>query len=96
MSASQNQVQPTTCQVEVQKYSSEVNVECDQLDWWRIHAAIYPNLARLAQQYLGFCASQVASEEIFSTSGNYMTKRRAAMKGPKLEYLVFLNKNDSD
>ena len=67
--------------------------ESNPLDWWSVEHRNYPILAQLAKKYLCICASSVASEKLFSTSGNVVTPKRSCLKPEKVNMLVFLAKN---
>ena len=51
-----------------------LDAESDPLQWWKVHMAVLPTMAKLAQKYLSVCASSSASERIFSCSGNIVSK----------------------
>ena len=65
----------------------------NDLDWWKVHAPLHPNLARLAKKFLAIPASSVSSERIFSLAGNIVTKKRCRLSAEMVDMLVFLNKN---
>ena len=50
-------------------------------------------LAALAKKYLCIPASSSASESVFSTSGNIVSKMRSCLKPLKVDELVFLAHN---
>ena len=54
-------------------------VQVDPLDWWRIYESRFPNLSRMARDYLAIPATSVPSERCFSIAGSVLTTRRAAM-----------------
>ena len=57
-----------------------VSEEMMLLEWWKAHAKEYPQLAKLAEDYLSIQASSVPCEQLFSSSGQLLSKRRARMK----------------
>lgn len=65
----------------------------DPLSWWRANQTRYPNLARLARIFLAIPATSVPSEQLFSTAGDTLTKKRNRLAGETLEGQVFLYKN---
>ena len=60
--------------------SPHVDEETNPLKWWSVHASSYPMLAVLAKKYLCISASSSASERVFSTSGNIVSKKRSCLK----------------
>ena len=70
-----------------------LDAESDPLQWWKVHMAVLPTMANLAQKYLSVCASSSASERIFSCSGNIVSKKQILLKPDKGNMLVFLAKN---
>ena len=62
----------------------------DPLEWWKANAISYPALSRLSKQYLCISATSSASERLFSTAGNVVTKKRSLLKPEKVDMLVFL------
>ena len=63
----------------------------DDLGWWSRHQFAYPTLARLAKKYLAIPASSAASERVFSSAGNFVTKKRNRLGYDTVDALVFLN-----
>ena len=47
----------------------------------------------MAQKYLGIVASSVPSERLFSTAGNVVDAKRAALLPENVNKLVFLHEN---
>ncbi len=71
----------------------KLDLEDEPLLWWKRHATEIPILATLARKYLCVCATNVASECLFSTSGAIVTPRRSCLKPDKVNMLVFLANN---
>ena len=69
------------------------DVELDPLKWWRVHASTHPILAMLVKKYLCIPASSSASQRVFSTSGNIVSKKWSRLKPHKVNMLVFLAHN---
>ena len=89
-SASANPTTPAArIDLEMSRYVSapEIGLDADLLQWWSMHATIYPSLAKLARKYLCVC------ERLFSVAGNIVTAKRTLLKPHKVDMLVFLAKN---
>ena len=69
------------------KSASPISLRDKPLNWWNVHKCVLPNLARLAQKYLGIVATSVPSERLFSTAGNIVSAERAALLPGSLENL---------
>ena len=52
----------------------------DVMNWWKNHAETYPNLSRLARDYLGISATSASSERLFSSGSNLITDKRNRLK----------------
>jgi len=63
------------------------------LQSWNSNKHILPNLAKLAQKYLGIVATSIPSEHLFSVAGNIASAKRAALLSENVEKLVFLHEN---
>ena len=75
------------------KSASPIGLRDKPLNWWNARKRVLPNLARLAQKYLGIVATSVPSERLFSTAGNIVSAKRAALLPENVEKLVFLHEN---
>ena len=82
-------------EVELKSYlqTMQVDGETDPLDWWRLHQANFPRVARLAQKYLCIPATSAPSERAFSYGGNIVTCHRSLLKPETVDKLVFLANN---
>ena len=65
------------------------SLDCDVLDWWATREKRFPNLSRMARQYLGVPASSAAVERLFSAAGRDFSKLRHNMKADTLENLMW-------
>ncbi len=68
---------------EVHKYwiSAEAEEDIKPLDWWKTHSTEYPNLSKLAVDYLCIQASSVPCEQLFSIAGQVLCKSRNRLSG---------------
>ncbi len=64
----------------------------DVLDWWKIHQTMFPNLSRMARQFLALPASSAGVERLFSRSGEMHGDKRKRLKEETLQSLLFMNK----
>lgn len=80
---------------EVEKYRAipPASMLENSLLFWKERSFDFPNLIVLAEQYLCVQASSVASERVFSTSGDIVSSTRACLKPAQVDALVFLKKN---
>jgi hypothetical protein len=65
------------------------SLDCDILDWWASRETRFPNLSRMARQFLGIPASSAAVERLFSAAGRDFSKLRHNMKASTLENLMW-------
>ncbi len=91
---SADMVKSTPAFQEVSAYTAlpTISVDKDPLQWWKDNEE-FPRLAKLPQKILCIPATSVASERLFSSSGNIQTVFRSSLKPEKLNMLVFLHKN---
>ena len=61
------------------KGTPTISLRDKPLQWWKLNKHIMPNLAKLAQKYLGIVATSVPSERLFSVAGNTVGTKRAAL-----------------
>jgi len=63
------------------------------LSWWRDNAAMFPDIAAVAQRYLSAPATSVPSERLFSSDGLIYTDRCNRLLPEKAEQLLFIKHN---
>jgi hypothetical protein len=63
------------------------------LVWWPANAQLYPTISKLAKKWLGCVATSVPSERAFSTGGNIVTVKRAALTPDMVGKLVSIAQN---
>ena len=78
---------------EIDLYLSADSSTDRALSWWKQNCGIFPNVAKIAKQYLCVPASSVPSERVFSLCGCIVNKKRASLAPENVDMLVFLNKN---
>lgn len=65
----------------------------DLLSWWKVHSTVFPNLSRMARQYLAFPASSAGVERLFSAAGRMHNDLRKNVKESTLERSLMVWKN---
>ena len=65
------------------------------LHWWRDHERVLPLLSKVAKKVFTIPASSSKSERVFSTGGNFVTKKRTRLASKKVEYLIVIKENKS-
>ena len=82
-------------QLEIDLYHHEPVIKLDSspLEWWKQHFYHFPKLSQLARAVLSIQATSVAAERVFSTAGDIVSKKRAALTDEHVDSLLFLNKN---
>lgn len=58
--------------------------------WWKMHAADFPQLAKLARRVLCIPATSAPSERIFSVAGQIATQKRNRLASENVALLVYL------
>jgi len=82
-------------QAEISHYKGTpaISLRDKPLQWWNLNKHILPNLAKMAQKYLGIVATSVPSQHLFSVAGKIVGTKRAALLLENLDKLVFLHEN---
>lgn len=80
----------TRVENEIMSYKSESNMPLNSnpLEWWKVREQSYPLLSKLAKMYLCIPATSVASECVFSTAA-----QRSCLSPDQVDCLIFLKKN---
>ena len=77
---------------ELDKYlaedTEELTAEFDLLEWWKLNAARFPVLSKMARDILAIPISTVASESAFSTSGRILDDFRSSLTPATLQALI--------
>jgi hAT family C-terminal dimerisation region/Protein of unknown function (DUF 659)/Domain of unknown function (DUF4413) len=77
---------------EVKKYWNSNSAEegVKPLEWWKTHCTEYPNLSKLALDYLCIQASSVPCEQLFSIAGQVLCKSRNRLTGESVRACICL------
>ena len=67
--------------------------EVDVLLWWKEHAHMFPNLSKMARQYLAMPASSAGVERLFSAAGRMHSSFRKSTKEESLEIQLIVYQN---
>lgn len=80
---------------EAERYLEEPQASktTDLLKWWASRERDYPQLAKMAQQYLGCPACSASAERLFSLAGRAYNDLRQAMDDKTLEELMWARIN---
>ena len=65
----------------------------DPLDMWKVHAASYPVLAKLARAFLSIPATLAPSERVWSQSANVVSAKRAHLGEKLTGDIIFVKEN---
>lgn len=63
------------------------------LNWWKDHQALFPNLAKMARQYLALPASSAGVERLFSAAGEMHDKKRKRTHESTLSHMLNIKVN---
>lgn len=79
-------------QIDTYRTAKQLPMNANPLEHWKAHPE-YPDLCLLAQTYFCVQATSVASERVFSTSGDIVSATRSCLKPDLVESLVCLKTN---
>jgi hypothetical protein len=71
----------------------EIEFQGDPFAWWNYKKNRYPNLAKLARQYLSISATSTPSERLFSDAGNILSSKRTRLDAEFFKRIIFLKRN---
>ena len=83
----------TAVQLELNSYRGEIVGNKVAMEWWKERRSKYPILSATATKFLMIPASSVPSEQVFSTAGALVTKKRSFLAPAQVNRLIFLNAN---
>ena len=77
---------------EISKYWNSIDAEenVKPLEWWKTHFTEYPNLSKLAHDFLCIQASSVPCEQLFSIAGQVLCKSRNRLTGESVRACLCL------
>ncbi|MPD04930.1 Zinc finger BED domain-containing protein 4 [Portunus trituberculatus] len=81
---------------DIEKYHTDKRISGtsqDSLQWWKTMKTVYPDLAKVACQYLSCPPSSVPSEQLFSSAGLIYDAKRNRLLPEKVDKLLFLKRN---
>lgn len=80
---------------EVRKYLAlpDVPMNVNILDWWAANELNFPNLSKMAQQFLGVPATSASAERLFSIAGRVFGDLRQSMDDENLESIMWARIN---
>ena len=70
---------------------SAVNLSVDPILWWVSNLEQFPHLSNFAFEILSIPASSVPCEQIFSKSGDLITRKRNRLSDENIRYSICLN-----
>jgi hypothetical protein len=73
-----------TASEEFRRYLSapDCDLESNPLEWWKINASSFPNLSRMARDYLAVPGTEASAEREFSSGRRLITDERGSL-GPE-------------
>jgi hAT family C-terminal dimerisation region len=60
----------------------------DPITWWKENTFRFPSLSRMARDYLSVPGTSVPAEEVFSTAGDIVSKKRNRLVGENIRMLM--------
>ena len=74
--------------VEMYLQSKSPPSSTDIFKWWKLNEPRYPNIARLAKSMLCIPATSIVAEQIFSSAGITVSKRRSCLKPENIDKIL--------
>jgi hAT family protein len=78
------------CELERYLLAPTADAGTNVLEWWRLHAKMYPCLARIARDYLAIPATSVPAERVFSGGTDLITKKRGSLSEDTIQACICL------
>jgi hypothetical protein len=75
---------------EIERYFEmpQQDSKVDLINWWTTHKCSFPNLYKMANDILNIPATSVPSEQIFSKSGDVITKKRNRLSKDSIQAIM--------
>jgi hypothetical protein len=64
------------------KNFADCDLDCNPLEWWKVNASSFPNLKRMARDYLAVPGTEASAEREFSSGKRLITDERGSL-GPE-------------
>jgi len=80
-------------ELELYGYHNEWSFDVNPLDWWKTHQKSFPTISLMSKKFLCIAATSVASERLFSKSGELVSKKRSRLSVSTVREIIFLNAN---
>ena len=73
-----------TATEEFRRYLSapDCDLDCNPLEWWKVNASSFPNLSRMARDYLAVPGTEASAEREFSSGRRLISDERGSL-GPE-------------
>ena len=68
----------------------------DILYWWKTHSSEFPNLSKMARQFLAAPSSSTSAERLFSAAGKMHDDLKKSISEDTLEDMLTVSKNFPD
>ena len=86
--SSKNVTRKSQLELYLEEPKQEGVTDLDALSYWKVNAARFPDLAKMARDVLSIPVTTVASESAFSSGGRVLDQYRSALKPEVVEAIV--------
>ena len=66
-------------------------MDTDPLDWWKLNCKCFPNLSKMAKDYLAIQSISVPSEQVFSKAGDTIRAKCSWLSDKSVQALMCVN-----